>query len=528
MLFPLASVVLLLVALVFLILACVSLPVTTALKVGQVGDFTFGIFGYCKGSVCPSGLYPVLFGGLASDERWLFGESTRNTLAKTFIVAPIAAGLTFLALVLSAISVFFDHSVVVMLSIAFAVLLFVSSALIAVMVILVFQPHVAWAGWILVGAAACALISVPLLLLGIRVHHTDDSDTESAERIFTLADLSEKLDFEKPFVGGPRIPDSLVNLFKELDVELSLYSAQPKHMNDITKNDYVVNDGPSTPVLAKKQMAPSVVPNVATLGSLGQNQGPNRSINSSTSRPYYQSLGYNVVEPTDPPRQPGPHSLSSPHTLSTPRFQSGPQSGPHSNPHSASQAPYPKSFENPQDDVFRHHPEAEGHKPFTELDENDSPALLHPNFSDDGSDFTSVSQRPPNVKPGSVAYLPQSQRGHPNYAPGFQPQLMPNYQNTQYQAYLNQYQYQNQGQYPQYQPQQYQNAQYQNAQYLNQGQYLNQYQSPQLGPPKPKKTISDNVLNNNPDFALGGVGPKRKQLGAPKPGRRDGPYGVSF
>lgn len=536
MIFAIISSLLLLVSLVFLILGDVSSPVTTALKLASHGDFTYGIFGYCNGSSCSKSLYPVAFGDVDKGARWLFANSTRDTLAKTFIVAPIATGLVGIALIFTLILICYDTTPVVILALIFGVIGFVATALIAVMVVLVFHPFVAWTGWLQVAAAGVALIAVPCLILSIRVHPKkgDDDTSENASLTSFAAydkfDTENKTGFSGPPIGGVRPPPSFPNTlhddesstikdngFKESQrsgtnftdgSQSSLYDLRPRFANDMTMphnelnkmttaNDSFVNinNGPSTPVSAKQKMAPSFVPNVAV------------------------------------------------------PFQAGKD---------ASNPPYPPSerrssaIDSQKYGVFDHHPSVEGHQPFTELDdENVSPENAQ-NVSDDDSDFTSISQRTPNAGFAATLAPPSS------FQPRPQPQQYPQ-QHSHHQQAPNQFQQQQQ-QYQQYQsyyPQQYQQN-YTRLQQPHQPQQPQEYgrapagygaynQSPQFGhgypPHRPNKTtISDNILNNNPEFSIG-TGAKRKQYGnafpptkfgvAPGPrqgqrsqfGARNGPYG---
>lgn len=522
MIFSIVLLVLQIVALVFLLLANVTLPVTTALKLSSTGSYTFGIFGYCKGSLCLKALYPVAVGAIDSSAGWLLAASTRTTLAKTFIVAPIAAGITFFAIVFTLISVFNDNTVITILSLVFSVLAFIATTLIAVMVVLVFHPNVAWTGWLLVGGAAALLITIPCLILAVRVHPQNDDDSQaddSSEKNLgpfggmadhsasgfsgptpaavpryqfagpqsTIGDTSSSFSKDYSYRGTAKAPAGYTAARQASNS--SLYDSNPRLINDVTKpttsgqssNSFYedagvnINDGPSTPISAKQQMAPTYVPNVA------------QTANTNYKAPYPQSVRGSAFNPTN----------------------------------------Y---------GVFDHHPDVEGHQPFTELGDNDLPertSLLrgqHELDSDDDSDFTSVSQRAPNVMYNApVPPRPQGayQQQYPNvsqYQPPFQqvPGSVPNQFQGQGQPALA---FQGQPQYgqPQYQvpPQQY---------------LVPPAQRPVRGP-----TVSDNALSTNPDFAIG-FNSKRKQYGVPqgarygaaprqspqrpRAGSREGPYGA--
>ncbi|GBL51593.1 hypothetical protein ACI3LY_003636 [Candidozyma auris] len=544
MIFSIVAAILLLISLVFAILANVTSPVTTSLKLASHNEYSFGIFGYCWRGSCPGSYYPVDFGNIDRQTDWLLSGSTRNMLSKSFIVAPIAAGLLFLALVLTVVSIFFDTTVVVILAIVLTVLAFLASAVICVMVIMVFQPHVAWVGWILVVPAILALIAIPLLILAIRVHPQrdvdDDDETESKSNFvsYNKLDSAGNSGFTGPAIGGVRpqpaytfnnlqrdsTNDDESSLVKEStyrgatrgytakdDSSHSLYESQPRTANDVTKPGITnfpngsgsyyedasvnLNNGPSTPVSAKQKMAPTFVPNVAVKSDE----------NGSGTLPY-------------PASERGSVALNNSQKYG----------------------------------VFDHHPNVEGHQPFTELGD-ESPEHQQADLdNDDGSDFTSISQRQPNVGAYNNSAAPNvpgpGQASHAVSGAVYRPGGAPQQQTQQYPS-VSQYQ-------PHYQQNYQQQGGYQPSPSPQSSSFYGDppsrgipYQGPYGGGPgsggyaqarPPKPSVSDNVLNNNPDFAVGGMA-RRKQYGNPayqnryggqplhRPGNRpprDGPYGM--
>lgn len=541
--FAVASVVLLTVSMVFLVLGMVALPVSTSLKLALTLNFSYGVFGYCVRSVCPSALYPVLFGDIDTKLDWLLGASTRNTLAKTFIVAPIAAGFTLFCIISTLITLAIANSVLQVISIVLGVISFIATALVAIMVVLVFYPHVAWTGWLYIAAAALALLAVPCLIFSIRVATMDDeSDVDSREKDFEanttafsggplLASAAEpKFQFYGPQTTATNYTtDEMSSISKDysyragptgygvvkVGTNSSLHDSNPHLANDVTKpntmpanraasnasffDDTVnLNLGPSTPISLKQKMAPNYVPNVAM---------------TTTDAGYKPMLPY-------PKSERGSTAYN---------VEAGAAHG-----------------------VFDHHPSVEGHQPFTELGDNSLPErnLLPERHmdSDDDSDFTSVSQRPPNVmyQPGTPAQQ-QYQQLYPNVS-----QYQPPFQQSQ--SYQQSPQFQQNSQFqqsPQFQPNHpsLQSSYYGSESYYNQSQPYQQpgYQMPPpqgyaQGPPRPqpRQTASENILNNNPDFAVSsgprrkpGFVPPAKRYGNPtkppaRPGAasRDGPYGA--
>lgn len=110
------SLVLLLISLAFLIMATISSPVTTSLKIAETEDYVYGIFGYCKSSGnCLKATYPYTPSSLDKDVKWILLGSTRDNLAKTFIIAPIAAGITFIAIIFTILSHCFFRGIVALI-----------------------------------------------------------------------------------------------------------------------------------------------------------------------------------------------------------------------------------------------------------------------------------------------------------------------------------------------------------------------------------------------------------------------------
>lgn len=540
--FSIGAALTLLITLVFLILGNISAPLTTAMKLAVHEDYTYGIFGLCYEGVCPRGSYPIKFGDIDSAAGWLFTNGTRNSLSKAFIVAPIAAALVFFALVFTFVLIFVDTTVVVIMALVLAVLGFIALAVIAIMVILVFHPFVAWTGWLLVAAAALALLVIPMLILSIRVHpqREDEEDDENESKsnfvAYNKIDSNGNLGFAGPAIGGvrPQPAYTFNNLQRDTtnddessfmkdssyrgttrgytakdDSLTSLYDSQPRTANDVTKPGLTnfanssgsyyedasvnINNGPSTPVSAKQKMAPTFVPNVAV-------KSDENGRTNDAGLPYPASERGSVA-------------------LNLQKYG-----------------------------VFDHHPNVEGHQPFTELgDELPEHQDLD---NDDGSDFTSISQRQPNVGynqagTGVVAPINASAAPGAGYRPAAQQaNHPPQPQHQQQYPNVSQYQPHYQQNYQQgYQPPSQQLSYYGSDAHQSRGApYQGHYSSggggyAQARPSKP--SVSDNVLNNNPDFAVGGMA-KRKQYGNPaynrfggqpahRPGNRpprDGPYGM--
>lgn len=396
---------------------------------------------------------------------------------------------------------------------------------------MLFYPNVSWTGWILVGSAAAMLVSLPLLLLGVKfgdydsidLSSLDDEDltrfedhhTESKFNYLPPNETNSSIsrDYEyKPsnFNGGATNNFNNTGNVNNRGVNNpnttmmsnnSMYNSAPQRAYDLTKqpssgagtavgsNNFYNDDGiekvslvngPNSTVSANRNMAPHLVP---TVPQINNNNNNNSSININNN---------NVTTDLPPNNQ------------------------------ASGKAPYPMSSNNSRNPnynptVFDHHPEVEGHKPFTELDDQEIPQhdILD---SDDESDFTSVSQRAPNPQYYSQGPPPPPVHQQPMYPiQNGPPPPQQQYNNTyhhqapppQHQQHVPlQKQYQ-----PQYSPVSPNPPQGYQQQPQLQPSYFNS--QPGLAPAQPQPrgpTISDNALNNNPDFAVGGGFAKKKVL----------------
>lgn len=483
--FNTASFILILVAFVFLLLATISSPVVSTFRLATTNDYYYGIFGYCEiGGSCSKAAYPLTLSAIDTRVAWMFARSTRDTLAKIFILAPIALGFNFFTLVAVGITHFL-LSPVIFVALVLNIISFIATTIICIIVILVFHPQVSWTGWILVGAAAANLISLILLFVCLKFQYLDQSDDDDDEEDSTFAnDTNNKFDdkfanynkpanaFTAPLVGG--------------------YSA-------VTKVDDASSVSRDYEFKAAKPGVIAVATNEKSLS--------NSSIYNT-----------NPQLATDFTQHSKPSSSSVVRTGSSNSFYEDANARP---PQQQQQQPLNRAPYNPTNySVFEHHPEVEGHKPFTELpDDDDHNNNTHQQQrsveldSDNDSNFTSVSQRAPNPNyygpnnqnPAGPGY---NQNQYPNsspYQPQFQFQSQPPPQQRQYAP-----QHQQPGFYasPQYQP-------------APQGYYNLPVPPPQNRGP----TVADQVLNNNPDFALGG-GARRKYGGPVRPGMGMGPGGM--
>lgn len=489
------SLVLILVCFVFLLLSTISPPLIRLFALGKTLDVVYGTFGYClEGSNCSKVAYPWDFPIEDNTNNWLLSDSTRTSLNKIVILIPITLGLSFFNLI--SISVLHFINKLRVISIVLNLLVAMCLTALSAILILIYHPHMGWLTWALLGCAVLSILSFIVLIISAFTSNNNEkdySDLTSLSNDYIKNDFNEK--FSEPRTTTVGLPDSRQNSidnnygfkvsgplsnngFNNINnnnnmnnrsntmTNTSSYNAHPPTQSSdfITKpipanysnnnsSFYSQNDDKvsvinsvGTPVNSNKQMAPNIVANVATRSSIDNFPGP----------------GY-----LDDKVRQGNYDH---------------------------QTPYPNNSISYHQSVFQHHPEVEGHKPFTELDDFDIDDDLEHNqnglvnnlpFSDSESDFTSVSQQGYNSN--HVQY-PQAQQHIPTNQQYGQNQMnavgAPSNQQTSNNRYIA----------------------------LNNGRQLNQgFQQSPIPPPIPQSR-SDGLLNDNPDFNI--VGPtKRKQTG---------------
>lgn len=176
-------------ALAFLIIATISTPVVHSLPLADDGTYKYGVFGYCKGSTCSSASASYEPSKLDSNVKWTMGSSARDKLAKILIVAPVAAGLTLITMLVNVMGIASISAggsrVYWTIAIFLSMIAFLLSALICVISVLLFYPHLKWPCWLLIASAVFNLIS--LVLIGFAAKfvpvslESDRSDEEEEE-----------------------------------------------------------------------------------------------------------------------------------------------------------------------------------------------------------------------------------------------------------------------------------------------------------------------------------------------------------
>ncbi|KAF2205120.1 pali-domain-containing protein [Delitschia confertaspora ATCC 74209] len=214
-------------AFVLLLLSTLSTPIIKAIPLGTVRGINLGVFGYCNDKGCegPKIGYDTdkLFGdGKNSDLDFSLPSATRHQLSTILIVHPVAALLTLICFSLAIAAHFHSpaHSpryLLALLILTFPTLLV---SLLAFLVdVLIFVPHMAWGGWIVLaatilivasGVVTCAmrrtLVSRKARKRRIAENSEMNGENYYAARTETTADLLPKAESPPPLSGDTVTP----------------------------------------------------------------------------------------------------------------------------------------------------------------------------------------------------------------------------------------------------------------------------------------------------------------------------------
>ena len=205
------------VAIAFLIIGSVTAPVFHQIGLSKFGGITYGTFGYCTQGDCSSASSNYRPFSLTDDpSAWNIDSNSRKSLGEILICMPIAAGINFLGFLTTIVTMFIVTSKsgkytlpIFMINLLFGVAGFCITALICVVVFLLFYPHVTWCAWLLVPAAAVALLALPLqfwsYLAGgktvelditemLEEEEEEESNKEIGEEVMAIPDRYDKQD----------------------------------------------------------------------------------------------------------------------------------------------------------------------------------------------------------------------------------------------------------------------------------------------------------------------------------------------
>lgn len=359
------------IAMALLIIGCVTAPVFKQIGLSKSDGTTYGVFGYCEsGKDCSKVAAIYDASGIGKSTNWKMGDSARSRLSKILIVTPIAAGLNFISFLSSLLSFVVGlisgstSGVLFTLNLTMTVIGFTASGLVCIVVFLLFYPNVTWCAWLLIPAAALQLIVIPLVFVahssGGRSKDIDESDDELAGIVQQNAMLDSEFE-------SPNKPNGF---YKDINNTTDSLSEKPLIVpsygfNNYQKQESVVRVDTGTTDHSTVEKDPYDIEtetksHTAFSAINGPNGGPPKAVSlSMASSEYSNNYAHGDLQkqPRDVLEDIINDSLS-------------------------------------QDEVVDSHMRT---------------------ISDNGSDFTSISQRAARQQPaGPMPYVPQQQRMPPN------------------------------------------------------------------------------------------------------------------
>ncbi|CAK9440349.1 uncharacterized protein LODBEIA_P44490 [Lodderomyces beijingensis] len=554
--FTCISFVLILVSFVFLLLATISTPVVSTFNLGKSASHTYGLFGYCwnedNNYRCSGISYPIQLGQVDDpSSNWTMSSNSRDTLAKIFVITPIALGFNFFTLVTIFTSLFIGKKGV-LVAIGLNVIAAILSVISCIVTILAFYPNLAWTSWILIGSAAANLVSVIFLIITLTVisNETDEIEDSDDEGLgFGRINNYDKLDdkFNHIQTSTFKSPNSSSSI--ENDYDYKPYNNNNNNNNSSSNSNSnrgnmsynrLNQSGPSA--IAAANAASKNYSNASLINNGYAHRAPGGGVPTAGNGSLTSASSYHIPQSANDFTQ----RQNSNGNLSDQPLVSGNGYKPVTTSRSIS-PPYPSTNGDPSiananpngafsRSVFEHHPQVEGHKPFTELDDDYDDeedlgtrniVVTTNNDSDEDSDFTSVSQRAPNPQyNGNNGYNPngyyqQQQQQLPRSQP------LPQHHHLQQQQ---QYQLMNQqmfgqpaggppAQYPTYNNSNGYFAQNSNSSPPQQQRYM---QAGRTGAGagagaaanQQRPTVSDNIMSSNPElnFNRGGAMAQKRKI----------------
>lgn len=195
-------------AMALLVIVCVSAPVSSEMGLSHYEGTIYGVFGYCDGDRCSKAAasYEPYNVGRGSDGNWKMSNNARRILGKILIVAPVAAGLNLFSFLSSLVSFIVDlasgstSGFLFVQNLVMTVIGFLASALVCIVVFLLFYPNIAWCSWLLIPAAACQLIAIPLVFVAHSSRGNSDDEEEGQDDLRGIVQHDTILDteFESP------------------------------------------------------------------------------------------------------------------------------------------------------------------------------------------------------------------------------------------------------------------------------------------------------------------------------------------
>ncbi|EMC98202.1 hypothetical protein BAUCODRAFT_23016 [Baudoinia panamericana UAMH 10762] len=162
--------IILFVAFVLVLLSTLSTPIIHAIPLGTLQGWNLGVFGYCKGDTCSGYQIGYSTDQLFASEDFDLPSGTRHSLSAILIVHPIAAFFILLCFCLAIAAHFHSpaHSPRFLLFLLILTIPTLLVTLLAFLVdILLFVPHMQWAGWIVL-AATILVIAATVVTCAMR------------------------------------------------------------------------------------------------------------------------------------------------------------------------------------------------------------------------------------------------------------------------------------------------------------------------------------------------------------------------
>ncbi|CDK25178.1 unnamed protein product [Kuraishia capsulata CBS 1993] len=525
------------VAFAFLLIAVLTVPVTKSLALSEYSNYRYGVFGYCKISTgnCSKAAASYKPSEIGSGSDWKMNDNARDKLAEILIVTPVAAGLCLISVITLALGHIRRCTTagaywgIVVIS---TVIAFLASALVCIVVFLLFWPHMKWPGWLLIGSGVLSLASIVFAFLAMKLSPDESSNdlTSMDPMEGHRMDLLDKSYDASTFTGtgfkGPATAKSLnsseekksLNDFSNpYQSSGTFYNQSSSSFNHLNKYETTVG------VVTGTAVAP------ASAATLETNPFAQRPTNAGNSGLRFDNRGYDpeTRSTNSNPLQQQPrvplNAGSSTSLVSEQPKALIPQIA---NPYD--------TYNDPDLDLAEDVDIVDTTKPTVSPDGQDI-------IADDESDFTSVSQRAVNPRYYQAPAPQQQPQQHPPFqqtAPqqGYSAQQVP-VPVPQQGAFPHSASYYPtnspvlQGppaqQRPAYNPY---NSGYSSG--MSQQNYPMMAPQAAPAPPKPRNTISDSLLNNNPDFSVTGTRGKRKYgiLAQAQAGRAPGaaPGGTNY
>ncbi|KAF2723589.1 pali-domain-containing protein [Polychaeton citri CBS 116435] len=294
-----------LVAFVLLLLSTLSVPIIKSIPLMTYQGWDFGVFGYCKsGSDCTGPVVGYSTDGLFSgdvNEEFTLPPSARHSLSSILIIHPVATLMALICFLLAIAAHFHgpSHSPRYLLALLIFTIPTLLVTLLAFLVdILLFVPHMAWGGWIVLGATI-AIIASSVVTCAMR--RTLVSRKARKKRIAENADMSGEAYFanrqEQRMMTDQNLPraDSPPPMSgtTAADKTLAQYSTYEMRRQDTHSHDGAVSNDDRTP-LNPPPRDPSIR-SASTGGGRPQQTGPygegQLPPNGANGRPSADSTG---------------------------------------------------------------------------------------------------------------------------------------------------------------------------------------------------------------------------------------------